>query len=172
MNLEYKTISREFIPKALEKAEKYRFMNHPKTSESICRDVLEVDPGNQDAVILLILSITEQFSDSKRYNVKLKNAQQWLPELKEEYLRLYLSGLILERWAKARSHDLPGPDIYEFLAEAMEFYRQAEPIRPSDDESCLLHHNFCVRFIERHPHIKPRVVTEDTLHAHNYGDAF
>lgn len=171
--LQLKKISPEYITKALDKAEKYRMLNHPKTSESICRDVLEIDPHHQDAIVQLIISITGQFSNPGKYpGTKLKNAQEWVSKLDNEYLRLYLSGLILERWAKAKVRDLPGTDIYEYLHEATEFYEKAEKIRPADDESVILHYNFCVRFIDRHPHIKPPRETADASRAHSYGDGF
>jgi hypothetical protein len=41
-----KPISKESIPTALEKAERYRLLNEPMLAESICLDVLEADPKN------------------------------------------------------------------------------------------------------------------------------
>ena len=38
------------MPAALEKALRYRLLNEPVEAESICRDVLEVDPDNQAAL--------------------------------------------------------------------------------------------------------------------------
>src|ERR1700678_2942445 len=54
-------VSPEAIPGALSKAERYRFLNEPWQAESICRDVLAIDPTNQTALILLVLSLTDQF---------------------------------------------------------------------------------------------------------------
>lgn len=169
--LELKKISPDYIPRALEKAEKYRLMNHPKTAESICRDVLAVDPKNQSAITLMVVALTEQFENSRKYNVKLKGVQKLLPEIHDEYTRTYLSGLVLERWARARSDELPGVDLYEYLREAMDLYEKAEPLRPEGDESCLLHYNFCVRFIDHHAHIRPRGESPGAIH-HSYGDGF
>ncbi len=42
-----KSLSREAIPAALEKAERYRLLNEPAEAESICLDILETDPENQ-----------------------------------------------------------------------------------------------------------------------------
>ena len=166
---ELKKISPQYISNALMKAEKYRYMNHPKTSESICRDVLEIKPEHQEAIILLIISISEQFADRKKYSASLRNAQEWLPLIEDEYKKIYLSGLILERWAKANIHILAGADLYEFFQEAMDFYAKAEKIRPVEDESCILHWNLCIRLMELNPHIKPR---QDESGAHAYGDGF
>ena len=44
---ELKPLSREAFPAALEKAERYRLLNEPLEAESICRDILAVDPDNQ-----------------------------------------------------------------------------------------------------------------------------
>src|ERR687888_343300 len=59
-----KVLSVAAIPAALERAERYRLLNEPTQAESICLDVLEVDPQNQSALILLLLSLTDQFRES------------------------------------------------------------------------------------------------------------
>ena len=61
--LEPKPISKDSIPKALERAEHYRLLNEPWQAESICRDILIVEPDNHDAVLNLLLAITDQFSN-------------------------------------------------------------------------------------------------------------
>ncbi len=45
-----KKISADGIPHAMEKAERYRLLNDPAQAESICLDILAVDPGNQEAL--------------------------------------------------------------------------------------------------------------------------
>ena len=64
-----KTISRESVPGALEKAERYRLLNEPWQTESICSDILEADPGNVKAVITLLLARTDQFNTPSASNV-------------------------------------------------------------------------------------------------------
>ena len=44
-----KPLSKDAIESALAKAERHRFLNEPDEAESICLDVLEVDPDNQPA---------------------------------------------------------------------------------------------------------------------------
>jgi hypothetical protein len=44
-----KPLSVDAIPSALVNAERYRFLNEPGEAESICLDVLAVDPANQAA---------------------------------------------------------------------------------------------------------------------------
>jgi hypothetical protein len=48
---ELKQLHKDAIPAALEKAERYRLLNEPGEAESICLDILAVDPDNQRAVI-------------------------------------------------------------------------------------------------------------------------
>lgn len=60
---ELKRISSSSIPSALQKAERYRIINDPSSAESICLDVLEVDPRNQEALVTLLLAITDQLTE-------------------------------------------------------------------------------------------------------------
>jgi len=47
MTFELKTLSPESVPRALAKAERYRLLNEPVEAESICLDVLAVDPQSR-----------------------------------------------------------------------------------------------------------------------------
>src|SRR5260370_873256 len=44
MEHQLKSISKAGIPEAIAKAELYRYLNEPEEAESICRDILAVDP--------------------------------------------------------------------------------------------------------------------------------
>jgi len=48
---ELKSLHKEAIPAALEKATRYRLLNEPAEAESICLDVLKTDPENQEAIV-------------------------------------------------------------------------------------------------------------------------
>ena len=48
---ELKRLSEEAIPAALEKALRYRLLNEPAEAESICHDVLRIDPENHFAPV-------------------------------------------------------------------------------------------------------------------------
>ena len=61
MQFELKPISKAGIQEALEKAERYRLLNEPSLAESICLDVLQADPENQSALVMLLLALTDQF---------------------------------------------------------------------------------------------------------------
>ena len=64
-----KQISRDSIAEALEKAERYRLLNEPWLAESICFDILEVNPENSKAIVILILAITDQFGTAEMVDV-------------------------------------------------------------------------------------------------------
>ena len=91
-----KPISRAGVPAALQKAERYRLINDPSSAESICLDVLEVDPDNQQAVVTLILAITDQFDVGPTEGVR--RARELLPRLKDEYKSAYYAGIV---WSAA-----------------------------------------------------------------------
>src|SRR5215472_6620185 len=96
-----KPISKDAIPRALEKAERYRLLNEPKEAESICLDILAVDAENQQALITLLLALTDQFEASSPQSGLRARARGILPRLQGEYERTYYAGIIHER--KARS---------------------------------------------------------------------
>jgi len=58
---ELRRLSSSAIPAALEKAMRYRLLNEPGEAESICRDILELEPTNQEALSTFILVLTDQF---------------------------------------------------------------------------------------------------------------
>ena len=56
---ELRPLSPSAIPSALAKAERYRLLNEGGQAESICLDVLAVDPDNQEALAMMILSTSQ-----------------------------------------------------------------------------------------------------------------
>jgi hypothetical protein len=154
LRLEFKPMRKEAIPKALEKAEKYRLLNEPAQAESICHDILGVDSGNQQALITLLLALTDQFDQG----VPVNRPRELLPCLDGEYERAYYAGIICERKARERFNK-GGPGVsfmaYELLCDAMRWYEEAEALRPLDNDDATLRWNACVRMI-RDQHLKPR----------------
>ncbi len=59
---EFKLVSKDSIPQALYRAKHYRLLNEPWQAESICKDILRVEPTHQLALVNLILAITDQFT--------------------------------------------------------------------------------------------------------------
>jgi hypothetical protein len=153
---ELKPLSPGSIDAALEKAEHYRLLNEPWEAESICLDVLNVDPNQQDALILLALSLTDQFGHGPTSLVR--QAREVLRRVTDEYRRCYYEGIVCERQGKAlldRQATGSGSTVYEWIRDAMEHYERAAGIRPSGNDDALLRWNTCVRVLERHPDIRP-----------------
>lgn len=158
---ELKRLSNEGVIAALSKAERYRLLNEPWEAESICRDVLEVDPENQRALVTLVLAVTDQFALEPGTNVAA--ARALLPRLAGEYERAYYAGIICERWAKRLlDHDAPGtgPLVYDWLRDAMECYERAEALRKPGDDDALLRWNTCARLIMKHERLRPAPAEE------------
>lgn len=145
-----KPLSEEAVPAALEKAERYRLLNEPAEAESICLDVLEAEPENQQALIILLLAVTDRFG--KGYGVSNAQAKELLARVKGEYERAYYAGILSERRAKAKlAQGTPGASFYayDFLREAMDCFEKAETIRPPGNDDALLRWNTCARMIAK-----------------------
>jgi hypothetical protein len=156
-----KRISPSGVPAALQKAERYRLLNDSSAAESICRDIVEVDPDNQQALIVLLLAITDQFGDD--LGDAVRRAREVLPRLKDEYKRAYYTGIICERRAKAqRRQSIPGSGsmAYDSFREAMEWYEKAESLRPAGNDEAILRWNTCVRILTSDDHLRPRPVEQ------------
>ncbi|MEE8361551.1 MAG: hypothetical protein V3R71_05310 [Gemmatimonadales bacterium] len=144
-----KPISQATIEAAFAKAERYRLLNEPREAESISLDILATAPGDQRALVTLLLSITDQFKDDLLPNVR--RAQSLLERLDGEYARYYYTGIITERWAKVLlANDVGCKDrrVHDQLKEAMHWYEKAEAVRPPDDEDSILRWNACGRIVE------------------------
>ena len=144
----YKPISRESVADALEKAGRYRLLGEPEEAESVCLDILQADPGHQEALVSLILAVTDQFRKERRPRVEL--AQQSVAQLEDEYARRYYAAVVMERDALAYLDrgNVPSLAYLRFL-ETMEQYAAAEKIRPAGDDSPILRWNACLRVIRR-----------------------
>jgi len=144
----FRLLTKDSIPDALKKAERYRLLGEPDEAESVCLDILQVDPDNQDARVDLILAISDQFGRERRPRVDL--AMKVVNELTDEYHRRYYEAVVLER--EARAHlDFDTPPVLVFLryCEAMDKFASAAAIRPAGDDSAILRWNACVRAIRR-----------------------
>jgi hypothetical protein len=145
--LELKKISKQAIPRALAKAERYRLLNEPHEAESICRDVLRTEPGNQEAVVALVLALTDQFGS--RHGADMSKARDALAQVTDEYERSYYGGIIYERWAKAQFEaHVPTHLALDWVEEAMTLYEHAEALRPGGNDDAVLRWNSCLRFID------------------------
>jgi hypothetical protein len=154
MTLELKLLAKDAIPKALDKAERYRLLNDPANAESICLDILRVDADNQQAVTTLLLALTDQFDRSSDPT----RARALLAALHAEYDRAYYAGIICERLARARLHQaVPGAEAvaYEGFREAMTWYEKAETLSPPETDDATLRWNACARALLANPRLRP-----------------
>ena len=143
-----RSISKAAIPAALKKAEHYRLLNDAEQAESICRDILSVEPDHEQAQVVLILAITDQFGRSGGTTVQA--ALDLVRQLDDPYRRQYYEGLIWERDARAALEKPRGSMFaYDSFRSAMDCYERASGLRPADDDEAILRWNACVRTIER-----------------------
>jgi hypothetical protein len=157
VEFELKVLSSNAVPRALEKAVRYRLLNEPHEAESICLDALQVDPDNQEALTTLVLALTDQFDEDLS---SVGRALEIADRLVDEYERQYHLGLIHERRAKAllrKRSPLSGPRAYEWVCEAMACYERAEAIRPANNDDAVLRWNACARLIMSDAHLAPAV---------------
>jgi hypothetical protein len=151
-----KPISFDSIDGALAKAERYRLLNEPSEAESICRDILEIDPTNRQAQISLILALTDEIPAEAS---SFTRAMERISHLETAYDRAYYSGIAWERRAKALFNSKgPGSSgyMYDWIAKALQFFEEAEALRPAGNDSSILRWNACVRFLGRHKDLAPR----------------
>ena len=155
MDFELKPLSREAIPAALEKAERYRLLNEPFEAESICLDVLAVEPGNQRALVTLLLSLSDQFDTRiAAYN----QALEIVPKLEGDYPKAYYEGILCERRGRAHHRQasaFSGASAYEWFTKAMALYERAQAARPAGDDDSIMRWNTCARTLMRHADLAP-----------------
>ncbi len=157
MEFELKALSPQAIPEALEKAHRYRLLNEPSQAESICLDILHIEPANQTALVTLLLAITDQFgSDGTPVQ-----AREVLGKLTGEYERAYYAGMIFERSARVSMRlGLPGAvfKAYDGFVDAMRWYERAEVLRPAGNDDSILRWNTCARTLMRHRELQPEYI--------------
>ena len=147
-----KKLSGEGVSAAIAKAEKYRLLNDPTMAESICLDILAVEPENEKTKIILLLALTDQFGMNRASQAPRK-AKELVKEIKDEFMRIYYSGLINERLGTATlNSSAMGKEhnAYEWYIEAMELYEEAEALQPAGDNDAILRWNTCARIIMQH----------------------
>jgi hypothetical protein len=146
-----KPIHKDAIARAFEKAERYRLLNEPFEAESICLDILAVEPAHPQALGCLLLALTDQFSQNA--GQAMERARALLSSFPRDYERVYYGGIISERFARRKLRDgHPGAKAvaYGHLQQAMAAYEKAEQLAPSGNDDAVLRFNACVRMIERH----------------------
>lgn len=149
-----KPISHDSVAGALAKAERYRLLNEPGEAESICRDILEIAPGNQQALTSLLLALTDLTGhDSRAFGEALLVAER----LESPYDRAYYAGIAWERRARARHRTGHSGHryTYDWLIRALELFEKAENLRAPGNDDAVLRWNACVRYLQHHKELAP-----------------
>jgi hypothetical protein len=150
--IELKKLSSEATSSALEKAKQYRLLNEPDETESICMDILAVDPTHQETLITLFLALTDKFVESG-LNPSFENAQKVISQMDSDFCKSYYTGILFERRAKFHyKQDTPGSGAvaYDWFAKAMKAFGEALSGCDPDNQDALLRWNSCARFINSH----------------------
>ena len=145
-----KKISPQAIPRAIQKAERYRLLNQSWATESICLDILEIDQGNQPVLVMLLLAITDQFD--REPGELARRAREVLGRLTDPYQRAYYAGIIAERLAHAQlTSGAMHAEAMAFatLRSAMESFEEAERLRKPGNDDAILRWNTCQRTLAR-----------------------
>jgi len=163
---ELRTIAAASIPRALEKALRYRLLNEPEEAESICLDVLAVEPTHEKAMVQLVLALSDQLDQQP---AKLfGRAMEVIGRLSSEYQRAYYSSLLCERRANAhRKQRGPGTAgvAYEWYRKALDGYARAIELREPGNDDAILRWNGCARIIMRNK-LEPREMAADFFGDH------
>jgi tetratricopeptide (TPR) repeat protein len=152
MERDLKTISKSGIAEALAKVQHYRYLNQAEEAESICRDILTADPENQMALRQLGLAITDQFTggSADRFN----EAHSCFEKLTNAYERSYYLGIVNERRAKAQlKAGHRSPTLRASFESALNFFEEAEKVRPPGNDDALLRWNRCLRLMHSIPEL-------------------
>jgi hypothetical protein len=152
-----KPISKEAIPRAIQKAERYRLINQSWAAESICRDILEIDPENQQVLVMFILALTDQLAEGHGH--AMNTVRETLPRITDEYRRAYYTGIALERSGQSlvqRGGMGSSAMAYDAFRDAMTWYERAEARRPAGNDDAILRWNTCARLISGNAHLAPQ----------------
>ncbi len=154
--VELKPLNLEAVAGALKKAERYRLLNEPEEAESICLDILAVVPTHQEALILLLLALTEKFPHNG-LKPAFQEALDVVDRLDSQYCKSYYTGIIFERRAKTHyKKGGPGSEAvaYDWYIKAMEAFNEALAGCDPNNQDAVLRWNSCARFINSHPNAK------------------
>jgi len=147
MEYNLKSISKAGIAEATAKVELYRYLNEPEEAESICRDILAIEPQHQLALRFLGLTITDQFTGGT--HDRYREVEEIFQKLSDRYERLYYTGILYERRAKAQLHAGRQPHtLLPLFERALACFGEAEKNRPPGNDDAILRWNRCVRLLQ------------------------
>jgi hypothetical protein len=123
------------------------------TDDQLPRRAQGLVDRNQTATRLLGSVLTDQFTG--RETDAYSEAETLFKSLADPYQRLYRTGLLRERRAKAELRaGRPPHRVAPLLREALQLYEQAERIRPPGNDEAILRWNRCIRLIRSRPDLE------------------
>jgi len=153
--MEYHKIDKGSIEDVLERAKQYRSLLQPDMAISICMDIFAVDKNNQDALVIYILALTDQLSQSES-KVHQKKITDSIKRLDSKFLQHYYSGIFFERQARSLlKHSMSRSFAYEAFIEAIAEFEIAEKMAPEHCADPILRYNSCIRTIKKE-NLQPR----------------
>ncbi|MEE2959780.1 MAG: hypothetical protein VYA34_03475 [Myxococcota bacterium] len=160
---ELKKISHDGIEHALEKSRHYRLLNEPEQAESLCLDILEIEPNNQAALVIVVLALTDQFANDGASRT-IRRANEYIAKLSNEYHKLYYAGIVYEREGRAtlRRH-MAHAEAYACFRDAMHCYEKANEIKPEHNDDAIQRWNSCARTIMKENLCAPKQEEESFL---------
>lgn len=162
MDLSLHQIHADSIDLALDKARQYRSLLEPEIAESICLDILHIDPDNESALVLYILALSDQISISGSRS-PFHAIEAAIDKLQSEYHQYYYTGIVHERRARFMlTQPMSRAFAYDFFIKALDCYQQAEAVRPPHNDEAILRWNSCVRTIRREK-LGPVTDTDPTI---------
>lgn len=168
--IELKPLKPEAYAAALDKAKRYRLLNEPDEAESICLDILAGQPDHQEALITLLLALTDKLRSSG-VNPAFDQAQEIIPKLDSSYSKSYYRGVIFERRAKyhlKQGGPGSGSTAYPWFVKAMESYEEALSADDPKNQEAVLRWNSCARILNS----RPDVIADDSDDAEMLLDSF
>lgn len=154
--IQLKTLKTQAADAALEKAKRYRLLNEPDEAESICLDVLAGQPDHQEALITLLLALTDKFRQSGIIPA-FEQAQEVLPRLDSSYNKAYYRGVIFERRAKYHLNQGgpgAGAAAYDWFVKAMAAFDEALTADDPKSQEAVLRWNSCARILNSRADVK------------------
>ncbi|MEC7596311.1 MAG: hypothetical protein VYD29_04205 [Pseudomonadota bacterium] len=153
--MEYHKIDKGSIEDVLERAKQYRSLLQPDMAISICMDIFAVDKNNQEALVIYILALTDQLSQSES-KVHQKKITDSIKRLDSKFLQHYYSGIFFERQARSLlKHSMSRSFAYEAFIEAIAEFEIAEKMAPEHCADPILRYNSCIRTIKKE-NLQPR----------------
>ncbi len=153
--MEYHKIDKDSIEDVLDRAKQYRSLLQPDMAISICMDIFAVDKNNQEALVIYILALTDQLSQSES-KVHQKKITDSIKRLDSKFLQHYYSGIFFERQARSLlKHSMSRSFAYEAFIEAIVEFEIAEKMAPEHCADPILRYNSCIRTIKKE-NLQPR----------------